>query len=92
MRSLRPPRPAPRTIKKTHPSLYPEPKGTNRGHHGGKPRARRGRSGSPDSDTSSTFSLELGAGPEMVPHPPRLGGSRRDLRHGGIVLNASKLR
>ena len=85
MRSLRPPRPAPRTVKKTAPSLVVEK----------KKQTKKGRKvveeEENDSDASSTFSLEAGVGPEMARRPPHLGGSTKNLRAGGITLNAARL-
>jgi len=81
MRSLRPPRPAPRTVRKTHPHPH---------HKKGKERTTVVEE-EVDSDTSSTFSLEAGVGPEMAGRAPHLGGSTRDLRRGGVTLNAARL-
>ena len=88
MRSLRPPRPAPRTVKKTAPSLVAEKKKSN------NKQAKKGKKvveEENDSDASSTFSLEAGVGPEMARRPPHLGGSTKNLRAGGITLNAARL-
>ena len=88
MRSLRPPRPAPRTVKKTAPSLVAEKKKTN------NKQTKKGKKvveDENDSDASSTFSLEAGVGPEMARRPPHLGGSTKNLRAGGITLNAARL-
>ena len=81
MRSLRPPRQAPRTVRKTHPHPH---------HKKGKERTAVVEE-EVDSDTSSTFSLEAGVGPEMAGRAPHLGGSTRDLRRGGVTLNAARL-
>ena len=89
MRSLRPPRPAPRTVKKTSPSLVVEKKKSNN-----KKEVKKGKKvveEENDSDASSTFSLEAGVGPEMARRPPHLGGSTKNLRAGGITLNAARL-
>ena len=43
--------------------------------------------------SSSTFSLaDLGdVGPELIPHPPHLGRSTKDIRMGEIILNTNIL-
>lgn len=87
MRSLRPPRPAPRTVKKTAPSLVAERKSNKQTKKGKKVVEEEEN----DSDASSTFSLEAGVGPEMARRPPHLGGSTKNLRAGGITLNAARL-
>ena len=67
-----------------------------------RPQLRPNRQGIPtrrhDEDnfsdsSSSTFSLsDLGdVGPELIPHPPHLGGSTKDIRMGEIILNTNKL-
>ena len=84
MRSLRPPRPAPRTVKKTAPSLVVEKSKS-------KAKKKVVVEEDNDSDASSTFSLEAGVGPEMARRPPHLGGSTKNLRAGGITLNAARL-
>ena len=101
MRSLRPPRPPPRTVKappvvfdsdseedteteqKIRVKLGAERK--KRQHLGGRDNLGM------ESDSSSTFSQEDGLGPEMVFRPPNIRGSTKDLRNGGIILNATKL-
>ena len=85
MRSLRPPRPAPRTVKKTAPSLVVVEKSKS------KAKKKVVVEEDNDSDASSTFSLEAGVGPEMARRPPHLGGSTKNLRAGGITLNAARL-
>ena len=101
MRSLRPPRPAPRTVKtvkSSHPHFINDPE------DGSKDKAKRGdkhlkqkktskakKHEEVDSDSSSTFSLDDGMGPEMVFNPPHLGGSTKNLKAGGIILNSNKL-
>ena len=87
MRSLRPPRPAPRTVKKTAPNLVVEKKSNKQTKKGRKVVEEEEH----DSDASSTFSLEAGVGPEMARRPPHLGGSTKNLRAGGITLNAARL-
>ena len=40
--------------------------------------------------SSSTFSLG-DIGPELMPHPPHLGGSTKNIRMGEVIVNANKL-
>ena len=101
MRSLHPPRPVPRTVKtvkSSHPHFINDPEDGRKAKSKKpeKPSKQKKTSKAKkheevDSDSSSTFSLDDGVGPEMVFNPPHLGGSTKNLKAGGIILNSNKL-
>ena len=72
------------TRTKTRPRLRPSRQGVS---------MRRHEEDNYSDSSSSTFSLaDLGdLGPELMPRPPHLGGSTKDIRRGEIILNTNKL-